>query len=50
MHEQAFTIAIKPEEESQLDVLEHEFSPDNLSNIIPYAQSVIECFTSCCTS
>ena len=31
MHEQAFTIAIKPAEESQLDVLEHEFSPDGLS-------------------
>src|SRR5947209_5805125 len=31
MHEQAFTLAIKPAEESQLDVLEHEFSPDTLS-------------------
>ncbi len=31
MPEQAFTIAIKPAEESQLDVLEHEFSPATLS-------------------
>ena len=31
MNEQAFTLAIKPAEESQLDVLEHEFSPDTLS-------------------
>jgi hypothetical protein len=31
MHEQAFTITIKPAEESQLDVLENEFSPDTLS-------------------
>ena len=31
MPEQAFTITIKPAEESQLDVLEHEFSPDTLS-------------------
>ncbi len=31
MHEQAFTITIKPAEESQLDVLEHEFSPHTLS-------------------
>ena len=31
MHEQAFRIAIKPAQESQLEVLEHEFSPDSLS-------------------
>lgn len=31
MHEQAFDIVIKPAEESQLDVLEQEFSPHNLS-------------------
>ena len=31
MPEQAFKIAIKPAEASQLDVLEHEFSPDTLS-------------------
>src|SRR5712692_8431689 len=31
MHEQAFTITIKPAEASQLDVLENEFSPDTLS-------------------
>jgi GNAT superfamily N-acetyltransferase len=31
MHEQAFTIAIKPAEASQLEMLEHEFSPDTLS-------------------
>src|SRR2546421_1327385 len=31
MPEQEFKIAIKPAEESQLDVLEHEFSPDTLS-------------------
>ena len=31
MHEQTFTITIKPAEASQLDVLEHEFSPGSLS-------------------
>ena len=31
MPEQAFTITIKPAEDSQLDLLEKEFSPDNLS-------------------
>ncbi len=31
MHEQAFCIEIKPAQESQLDVLEQEFSPDTLS-------------------
>ena len=31
MYEQAFTITIKPAEESQLEVLEHEFSPETLS-------------------
>ena len=31
MHERALNIEIKPAEESQLDVLEHEFSPDSLS-------------------
>lgn len=31
MHEQEFCIEIKPAEESQLDVLENEFSPDDLS-------------------
>jgi GNAT superfamily N-acetyltransferase len=31
MSEQAFTITIKPAEASQLEVLEHEFSPDTLS-------------------
>ena len=31
MHEQEFQIAIKPAEESQLDVLEHTFDPDDLS-------------------
>jgi GNAT superfamily N-acetyltransferase len=31
MHEQAFTLEIKPAEASQLEVLEHEFSPDTLS-------------------
>ena len=31
MHEQAFTITIKPAEDSQLDLLEKEFSPDTLS-------------------
>jgi GNAT superfamily N-acetyltransferase len=31
MSEQAFTLTIKPAEASQLEVLEHEFSPDTLS-------------------
>ena len=31
MHKQAFTLTIKPAEASQLEVLEHEFSPDTLS-------------------
>ena len=31
MPEQAFTITIKPAEASQLDLLEHEFSPETLS-------------------
>jgi len=31
MYDQAFTITIKPAEASQLDVLEHEFSPRSLS-------------------
>ena len=31
MQKQAFTLTIKPAEASQLDVLENEFSPDNLS-------------------
>ena len=31
MHEQALTLTIKPAEESELDALEHEFSPDTLS-------------------
>ena len=31
MREQAFTLAIKPAEASQLEMLEHEFSPDTLS-------------------
>jgi GNAT superfamily N-acetyltransferase len=31
MQEQAFTLAIKPAEASQLEVLEHEFAPDTLS-------------------
>ena len=31
MPEQAFTITIKPAEASQLDMLEHEFSPETLS-------------------
>ncbi len=31
MHEQTFTITIKPAEASQLDMLEHEFSPETLS-------------------
>jgi GNAT superfamily N-acetyltransferase len=31
MREQAFTLEIKPAEASQLDVLEHEFSPESLS-------------------
>ncbi len=31
MHEQTFPITIKPAEASQLDVLEHEFSPGSLS-------------------
>ena len=31
MQEQAFTITIKPAEASQLEVLQHEFSPDTLS-------------------
>ena len=31
MSEQALTITIKPAEASQLEVLEHEFSPDTLS-------------------
>jgi len=31
MPEQAFTLEIKPAEASQLEVLEHEFSPDTLS-------------------
>jgi hypothetical protein len=31
MSEQAFTLTIKPAEDSQLDVLEKELSPDNLS-------------------
>ena len=31
MPEQAFTITIKPAEDSQLDLLEKEFSPENLS-------------------
>src|SRR5947209_14468625 len=31
MQEQAFTITIKPAEASQLDLLEHEFSPGSLS-------------------
>jgi GNAT superfamily N-acetyltransferase len=31
MYEQAFTITIKPAEVSQLEVLEHEFSPETLS-------------------
>ncbi len=31
MHEQAFTLAIKPAEEAHLELLEHEFSPDTLS-------------------
>jgi GNAT superfamily N-acetyltransferase len=30
MHEQAFRIEIKPAEASQLEMLEHEFSPDTL--------------------
>ena len=32
MREQAFTLEIKPSEASQLDVLEHAFSPESLSN------------------
>jgi GNAT superfamily N-acetyltransferase len=31
MHKQIFTITIKPAEASQLDLLEHEFSPESLS-------------------
>jgi GNAT superfamily N-acetyltransferase len=31
MHEQVFTIIIKPAEASQLEVLEHEFAPGSLS-------------------
>ena len=31
MHEQAFKIAIRPAEASQLEVLEQQFSPDTLS-------------------
>lgn len=31
MHERTFTITIKPAEASQLDLLEHEFSPQSLS-------------------
>lgn len=31
MYKQAFMITIKPAEESQLEVLEHEFSPETLS-------------------
>jgi hypothetical protein len=31
MHEQAFTITIKAAEASQLETLEHEFSPESLS-------------------
>jgi GNAT superfamily N-acetyltransferase len=31
MHEQTFRIEIKPAEASQLEMLEHEFSPDTLS-------------------
>jgi len=31
MSEQAFTLTIKPAEASQLEVLEHEFSPETLS-------------------
>jgi GNAT superfamily N-acetyltransferase len=31
MHEQAFTITIRPAEASQLELLEHEFSPQSLS-------------------